>query len=271
MKTHRLVCAALCALSFPFRAAAATPAPQTCRSQVVFAVAVHGGESSQKIEGSARLSAMRTALKKAQAELKDGARSIDVVEGIVRGFEDSGFFNAGRGAVANEAGLVETDAGIMDGDGLRSGAVASMTRLKNPIVAARLVMDADRHVLMVGDRGQAYAEKLGAISMPASYFLNTGKVTRKPVHMHDRPEHGTVGAVALDRCGHLAAATSTGGFDAKVPGRVGDSHWLAMGCMLRTAWRHSRVPASANTTSATTSPRMRPTACAMPASRSPPR
>jgi L-asparaginase / beta-aspartyl-peptidase len=218
MTLHRLVCAVLCALPF---CASASAAPAACQSQTVFAVAVHGGEISGRMEGAARLAAMKAALEQARAHLKAGAHGLDVVEDIVRSFEDSGDFNAGRGAIADEAGIVETDAGIMDGHGLRSGAVASMTRLKNPIVAARLVMDADRHVLMAGDRGQAYAETLGAVAAPASYFLNTGKVTRKPQQMHDT--HGTVGAVALDRCGHLAAATSTGGFAAKAPGRVGDS------------------------------------------------
>ena len=210
------------AVAFGFAFASATATPQACQGRQVFAVAVHGGEFSQKMDAPARLTAMKTALEQARAALKGGARSVDVVEDIVRGFEDTGVFNAGRGAIANSAGQVETDAAIMDGEGLRSGAVASMTHVKNPIVAARLVMDANRHVLMVGDRGQAYVEKLGAETVPESYFVNTGKVTRQPQEM-PKPEHGTVGAVALDRCGHLAAATSTGGFDAKVPGRVGDS------------------------------------------------
>jgi len=199
----------------------AIAAEQSCRTHEAFAVAVHGGVFSQKNEGEARLAAMRTALERARAALRDGARSVDVVQEIVSAFEDSGVFNAGKGAIADAAGEVETDAAIMDGDGLRSGAVASMTRLKNPVAAARLVMEANRHVLMVGDRGQAYVERLGAATVPAGYFPNTGHVTRQPVPMID--QHGTVGAVALDRCGHLAAATSTGGFDAKVPGRVGDS------------------------------------------------
>ena len=193
-------------------------AAESCGAQEAFAIVAHGGALSERMEGAARLAVMKTALTKARAALAAGAQGVDVVETVVRTFEDSGTFNAGRGAIADAAGIVETDAAIMDGNGLRAGGVASMTRIKNPVHAARLVMDANRHVLMVGDRGQAYVEKLGAVSVPKSYFIKTGKVERKAI-----PEHGTVGAVALDRCGHIAAATSTGGFDAKIPGRVGDS------------------------------------------------
>lgn len=203
---------------------AAVSAHDACRAQTVFAVVVHGGALGEKMEGTARLAAMKKALTAARASLAAGAQSLDVVETIVRSFEDSGIFNAGKGAIADAAGIVETDAAIMDGNGLRAGAVASMTALRNPIHAARLVMEANRHVLMVGDRGQAYAEKLGAASVPKSYFVKTGKVERQAI-----PEHGTVGAVALDRCGHIAAATSTGGFDAKIPGRVGDSPIVGAG------------------------------------------
>lgn len=221
MSRCALILVAAVALNAPTVAA-----PQTCNAQQRFAVAVHGGEfsqSSEKPNAEARRAAIRAALEKARVSLSGGARSIDVVEDLVRGFEDSGVFNTGRGAIANAAGQVETDAAIMDGNGLRAGGVASMTLLKNPIVAARLVMDANVYVLMVGDRGRAYVEKLGAETVPESYFVNTGKVTRPPQQEMPKPEHGTVGAVALDRCGHLAAATSTGGFNAKVPGRVGDS------------------------------------------------
>jgi L-asparaginase / beta-aspartyl-peptidase len=198
----------------------------TCSAQARFAVAVHGGAQSKMRDGTAQLAAIKAALTAARADLQNGASAVDVVEKIVKAFEDSGRFNTGKGAIANAAGQVETDASIMDGNGLRSGAVASMTALKNPVAAARLVMEADRHVLVVGDRGQDYVLGLGAVRVTPDYFNNTGKPKLEPVS--EKP-HGTVGAVALDRCGHLAAATSTGGFDAKVPGRVGDSPIVGAG------------------------------------------
>lgn len=207
--------------------AAAAAMPPICSKQTVFAVAVHGGVFSDKVDGEKRLPAMKAALETARAELQNGASSVDVVEKIVKSFEDSGVFNAGKGAIANQAGMVETDASIMDGNGLRAGAVASMTRIKNPVSAARLVMDAGRHVLMVGDRGQDYAISLGAETAVQDYFSNNGHP--KAVAPTPPERHGTVGAVALDRCSHLAAATSTGGFDAKVPGRVGDSPIVGAG------------------------------------------
>lgn len=181
---------------------------------------VHGGEISHKTPENGRLAAMRSALNEAHAGLARGQTSLDVVERVIRSFEDSGVFNAGKGAIANASGAVETDASIMDGRTLRAGAVASMTHIKNPVHAARLVMENNRHVLMVGDRGEAYVRSLGAETVPNSYFIRT---------IETAPEHGTVGAVALDRCGHIAAATSTGGYDAKIPGRVGDSPIIGAG------------------------------------------
>jgi beta-aspartyl-peptidase (threonine type) len=198
-------------------------AGDVCTAHTNFAVAVHGGALSKQRDGTEQLAKMKSVLAEAKADLKNGASAVDTVEKIVAAFEDSGLFNAGKGAIANQAGLVETDASIMDGKGLRAGAVASMTAVKNPVKAARLVMDADRHVLVVGDRGQVYVLGLGAeAALRPDYFNNNAKLDAASPPPSGET-HGTVGAVALDRCGHLAAATSTGGFDAKVPGRVGDS------------------------------------------------
>lgn len=218
----RAVIAALCGVVFSAGAFGGV-----CTKQTTFAVAVHGGATSQDMAGEARLALMQKALTAARADLNNGAAALDVVQKLVETFEDSGVFNTGRGAIANQAGQVETDASIMDGNGLRAGSVASMTALKNPVKAARLVMEAGRHVLVVGDRGQDYVKGLGAETVTPDYFVNTDKPKTAPV-VPEKP-HGTVGAVALDRCGHLAAATSTGGFDAKVPGRVGDSPIVGAG------------------------------------------
>jgi L-asparaginase / beta-aspartyl-peptidase len=220
MSRGRIAAVGAALLGLAVGALAAQPAAGACARQARFAVVVHGGEISKQTPESGRLEAMRAALAAARTQLANGASSLDVVETIVRGFEDSGRFNAGRGAIANADGMVETDASIMDGRTLNAGAVASMLHIKNPVHAARLVMDAGRHVLLVGDRGEAYVKSLGADIVPESYFIK-GKSAQ--------PEHGTVGAVALDRCGDIAAATSTGGYDAKIPGRVGDSPIVGAG------------------------------------------
>jgi beta-aspartyl-peptidase (threonine type) len=217
---------ALLSTGLVFAVASASAADAPCKRHARFAVVVHGGEISAPLEAKDRLDIMRAALEKARGELAQGAPSLDVVEGIVRDFEDSGAFNTGKGAIANAAGTVETDASIMDGNGLRAGAVASMLHVKNPVHGARLVMEAGRHVLLVGDRGEAYVKSLGAETVPDSYFLKSKPVDHAGA---GAPDHGTVGAVALDRCGHIAAATSTGGYDAKIPGRVGDSPIVGAG------------------------------------------
>jgi L-asparaginase / beta-aspartyl-peptidase len=194
---------------------------ELCHVQSRFAIVVHGGVISQSsAEEKARLEIMKGALDRARSALRSGATALDVVETAVKTFEDSGKFNAGKGAIANTSGFVETDASIMDGKDMRAGAVASMTGIKNPVVAARLVMEKSPHVLMVGDRGEAYVRSLGAEAVNPSYFVHN-----KP----DGPTHGTVGAAALDRCGHIAAATSTGGITAKATGRVGDSPIVGAG------------------------------------------
>jgi beta-aspartyl-peptidase (threonine type) len=191
-----------------------------CTAHTRFAVVAHGGSLSERVEDNGRTPALRAALERARADLAGGAQALDTVERVVRALEDSGAFNAGRAAIANTAGQVETDASIMDGRTMRAGAVASMTRIKNPVTAARLVMEKSPHVMMVGDRGQAYVLSLGAEQVPPSYFIRT---QTRPIPAQPSHPGGTVGAVALDRCGHIAAATSTGGYRTKIPGRVGDA------------------------------------------------
>jgi isoaspartyl peptidase/L-asparaginase-like protein (Ntn-hydrolase superfamily) len=155
--------------------------------------------------------------------LRTGRPALDVVVDAIAAMEDSGILDAGKGSYFNTAGFVENDASLMEGHTGSSGAVAAMQQIRNPIRAARIVMDATPHILFVGTTGEETLVGLGAetVDDPASYF----KEYLPPVRRREGAgaEHGTVGAVALDRCGHLAAGTSTGGTYAKMPGRVGDS------------------------------------------------
>lgn len=201
-------------------------AAPVCHAQEQFTVVIHGGTARAGNVPQERLDFMGVILTEAKADLSEGAAALDVVEQLIVQMEDSGLFNAGKAAISNAGGFVETDASIMDGRDLNAGAVASMRTLKNPIKAARLVMDETRHVMMVGDRGEAAAISLGAETVEPDYFLRN-----KP---HNEPkENGTVGAAALDRCGNLAAGTSTGGYDSKIPGRVGDSPVIGAGSYAR--------------------------------------
>ena len=204
-------------------AALAAQAPAACDAREDFAVVLHGGTARAGQVPEERLDFIRLVLGEARADLGRGARAVDVVEGTVARMEASGLFNAGRASIVNADGYVENDASIMDGRTLQAGAVASMTGLKSPIDAARLVMDETRHVMMVGDRGQQAVLARGAEPAPDGWFLRTEPAELEP------EEHGTVGAAVLDRCGDLAAGTSTGGYDAKIPGRVGDSPVIGAG------------------------------------------
>jgi isoaspartyl peptidase/L-asparaginase-like protein (Ntn-hydrolase superfamily) len=141
--------------------------------------------------------------------------------------EDDPLFNAGRGAVYNAAGKHELDASIMDGATLRAGAVAAVSRIRNPILAARAVMEHSPHVLLVGKGAEALGRARELAFAPSSYFHTAARL--EALRRKLRHHHGTVGAVALDRDGNLAAATSTGGFTGKLPGRVGDSPIVGAG------------------------------------------
>nr|GGH97268.1 hypothetical protein GCM10011355_18070 [Aquisalinus luteolus] len=197
-----------------------------CAGSDIYGVIVHGGTARFGTESEERLALFREMLPRLRDELAAGATALDTVEKAIVTMEDSGLFNAGRAAINNAGGFVETDASIMDGETMEAGAVASMRLVKNPIRAARLVMDETRHVMMVGDRGEAAVTERGAETVEPSYFRNNK-------HTDEPEEHGTVGAAVLDRCGNLAAGTSTGGYDAKIPGRVGDSPVIGAGTYAR--------------------------------------
>ena len=171
------------------------------------------------------------------AMLERGASSLDVVEAVVRALEDDPAFNAGRGAVFTHDGTIELDASIMDGRTLACGAVAGVRTVKNPVSLARRVMERTPHVLLAGDGAEAFAREAGVEIVDLSYFRTDERwsepqrtvARRLPATVLPGPEMGTVGAVARDRHGDLAAATSTGGRTGKRAGRVGDSPLIGAG------------------------------------------
>lgn len=198
-------------------------ADEPCEVTKTFAVVLHGGFlGPNDIVESRHFELMRELVEIAHASLERGAVGRDVVVEAIARMEDSGILDAGKGSIVNSDGFVETDASLMEGHTVRSGAVAAMQRLKNPIRAALLVMDHTPHVLFVGTTGEQTLINLGAEAVdPDSYFHEYVPPTAgMPEPTRD---HGTVGAVALDRCGNIAAGTSTGGWPGKMAGRVGDS------------------------------------------------
>ena len=180
--------------------------------------------------------ALNRSLVAGSAVLKSGGDAIDAVEAAVRVLEDDPNFNAGRGSVFTYDGKIEMDASIMDGRTRAAGAVTGVTATKNPIGLARAVMEKSEHVFLSGDGADLFSLDQGLEQAPADYFatdyrrrqlenLKANKVSALEVEY----KYGTVGAVALDSAGHVAAATSTGGMTAKRWGRIGDSPLIGAG------------------------------------------
>jgi len=321
-----------------------------CEVDSSFAIVIHGGAAFWRGAIHApKIPLMRQILTDARSLLANGARAIDVVEAAIASMESSGLYNAGKGAIANQAGEIELDASIMDGRQLQAGAVAAVSNLRNPIIAARLVMDKSQHVMMVGPNADRFIKQNGGAVADVSYYLHGGQnfsgvplpddmsilaaddsispertgylgiwagviegdfnhilvvektesdkaqviyaqgphpawgkgfyrrlqgvfvdgvlqvkepaefggykltyklnpddtlsltgthpdlpdgqgiMKRLPSRPGTDSNSGTVGAAVRDRCGDLAAGTSTGGFDSKIPGRVGDSPIIGAG------------------------------------------
>jgi beta-aspartyl-peptidase (threonine type) len=191
----------------------------------------------------AYLKKLNEALTLGSAILSKGGSSMDAVEAVIRFMEDCPLFNAGKGAVLDSDGKAELDASIMDGKTGLAGAVGGVTTIKNPVSAARLVMMKTPHVMLIGSGAERFAKEQGLEIVDPSYFITPERLDqwkKDKIKDHsqlgprtsDRKEeqkHGTVGAVALDQQGNLAAATSTGGMGNKMAGRIGDSPIIGAG------------------------------------------
>ena len=193
------------------------------------AILVHGG-AGRRLPDDDEETAKAGCLEGARvgySTLERGGSALDAVEAACRTLEDNPAFNAGIGAALTSQGDVELDASIMEGTGLSAGAVAAVCTVKNPISAARLVMERSGHVLMVSRGAEAFVHAHGMASIdPASLIT---EASRRRWLERQTSGHGTIGAVAIDAHGRLAAGTSTGGTAGKRPGRVGDSPLIGCG------------------------------------------
>jgi len=211
-----------------------------------FAIVIHGGASGIKREyfteeqQEAYAEKLQEALDAGYAVLENGGISLDAIQVAINIMEDSPLFNAGKGAVYNSDGNQEMDAAIMDGKTLNAGAIAGVNHIKNPILAARLVMDSSSHVMLSGKGAEIMAAKNGIEMVDSSYFFTEKRMNQlKKIQGKEKTEldhtaflikneliddhkYGTVGAVAIDKNGNIAAGTSTGGMTNKKYGRIGD-------------------------------------------------
>jgi L-asparaginase / beta-aspartyl-peptidase len=203
------------------------------------AILVHGGaghlgpdDPASSGRGAPRLEGVRAAAAAAWEVLAKGGSALDAVELAVRALEDDPTFNAGTGACLTAAGDVELDASIMDGATLRCGGVAAVKDVKNPVVLARRVMERSEHVLLAGEGASAFAREVGIAAHENALLVTPAQRARWERLRAGPPAltgHGTVGAVARDARGHVAAATSTGGMVMKRAGRVGDTPLIGCG------------------------------------------
>ncbi len=202
------------------------------------AFALHGGATPKRdADHTAQHAHMIAVATAAVTALRDGAPALDVVVDAVRALEAEGLYIAGKGSAPNRAGVYELDAAVMDGAARRAGAVAGLIGVESPVHAARAVMEDTPHVMLAGEGAAAFAKERGLplISDPEQYY----QPAALPAHGEELLGHGTVGAVARDVVGHLAAATSTGGVLNKLPGRVGDTPLIGAG-----TWADERVAVS---------------------------
>lgn len=230
-------CLVLLLCSAPMAYAADTPKPL---------LVIHGGAGVERRDMTpesekASRAALELALRKGHAQLAAGKPALDAVTAALTVLEDDLNFNAGKGAVFTHDGKNELDASLMDGATLKAGAVAGVHRVKNPILLARAVMERSEHVMMAGDGAETFAKEQGIELVDPSYFrtdkrweqlqraLKEEAAGQAHSDLETAKHFGTVGAVALDAQGHLAAGTSTGGMTNKRYGRIGDSPIIGAG------------------------------------------
>jgi beta-aspartyl-peptidase (threonine type) len=214
-----------------------------------FALAIHGGAGTlrrglmDEARGALYRAGLQASLAAGHDVLAGGGSALDAVSAAVLVLEDDPLFNAGRGASFTSSGTIEMDAAVMEGRERRAGAVAGICGPKNPVLAARAVMEHSPHVLLAGAGALAFCRGQGLAFAERDYFYTENRwqalqhiLERRRCGLPDTdPEeddalrHGTVGAVARDRDGNLAAATSTGGIAGKLPGRIGDSPIIGAG------------------------------------------
>jgi beta-aspartyl-peptidase (threonine type) len=231
-------------------------AQDQAKSKPRFAIALHGGAGKSPTDQTAAVEAsLGKALDIGTGVLEKGGKSLDAVEQVIRFLEDEELFNAGKGACFNAAGGHELDASIMDGRTKACGAVAAVRTVRHPIALARLVMEKTKHVLLTSDGAEKFADEMGdKIERVENSWFDTDRQRRAweraraekskqsrlnapppPLTTHHSPDtpaeihYGTVGCVALDSSGNLAAGTSTGGITNKKYGRVGDSPIIGAG------------------------------------------
>lgn len=197
-----------------------------------YVLVIHGGAGSRTPgdeQGDLEYrQALEHVLRMGDSMLASGAPALDVVEACLRLLEDDPKFNAGKGAVFAADSTNKLDASIMDGATLMAGAVAGVSQIKNPISLARLVMEKSKHVLLSGKEAEVFAVEQGIRLVDPSYFF-TQKNYDYLLKVQQDEKYGTVGCVVLDRNGHLAAGTSTGGMTNKKYGRIGDSPIIGAG------------------------------------------
>jgi beta-aspartyl-peptidase (threonine type) len=213
--------------------ALATAWPVHAADAPQWALVLHGGagtiprDMDPKLADAYRAS-LRSGLEIGKKILAGGGTSLEAVEAVVRFFEDDSLFNAGRGAVYTHDGTHEMDACLMDGSTLAAGAVGAVSTVRHPITLAHMVMTKTRHVLLVGEGAEAFGHTVG-VEFEDPHYFDTHRRWEALQKALEKDTYGTVGCVALDRSGNLAAATSTGGLTNKRFGRIGDTPIVGAG------------------------------------------